>query len=141
MEVVRSETHRGPLPPASLLKQYEEVLPGAADRVFCMAEEQQRHVQSMDNKAISLTAAERERGQWLGFGAALAAFATAGVCAYLKAFAAAGIIGGATAVGIVSIFVLGKLVRASKDDDDDEEKKVKVTASESQSTTKTDSQE
>lgn len=39
--ILRIETHVGPLPPPSSLIGYEQVLPGAAERVFKMAEKNQ----------------------------------------------------------------------------------------------------
>ena len=36
-----SESVTGPIPPPSMLKMYEEVLPGAADRIMSMAESEQ----------------------------------------------------------------------------------------------------
>jgi len=35
--------YSGPLPPPAAIKGYEEVLPGAADRILVMAEENQKH--------------------------------------------------------------------------------------------------
>ena len=86
-----------------------------------MAEDQQRHIQKMDEKAIDLTAAERMRGQFLGFAAAIAAFATVVSCAFLGAITPASIVGGTTTLGIVGIFVLGKLIQASGSSDDGDE--------------------
>ena len=34
--------YKGPVPPPSHIESYEKTLPGAADRFFCMAEEEQR---------------------------------------------------------------------------------------------------
>ena len=38
-EVIRSE-FSGPIPPPSIIKGYEEILPGSADRILAMAEKQ-----------------------------------------------------------------------------------------------------
>ena len=121
---VHSESHSGPLPSAATLRSYEEVMTGAADRVFTMAEEQQRHIQAMDMRAMELTAADRKRGQAYGLAAAVAAFITVGVCAYFGESTVASIVGGSTTLGIVGIFVIGKLVQVggrSRDDDDDDD--------------------
>lgn len=40
----------GPLPPPSILAGYEQVLPGAAERIVSMAEKEQAHRHSFDNK-------------------------------------------------------------------------------------------
>lgn len=40
--VARAESFAGPLPHPDLLKKYDEVLPGTAERILAMAEEEQR---------------------------------------------------------------------------------------------------
>ena len=50
-EVIRSE-FSGPIPPPSIIKGHEDVLPGAADRIISMAEEQSRHRRNMEKKMI-----------------------------------------------------------------------------------------
>lgn len=51
-EVVRSE-FSGPIPPPSIIKGYEEALPGAADRIITMAENQAKHRQDMEKTMIA----------------------------------------------------------------------------------------
>ena len=48
-EVVRSE-FSGPIPPPSIIKGYEEVLPGAAERIISMAENRQNIVKIWKRK-------------------------------------------------------------------------------------------
>lgn len=51
-EVVRSE-FSGPIPPPSIIKGYEEVLPGAAERIISMAENQAKHRQDLEKKMVA----------------------------------------------------------------------------------------
>lgn len=46
--IVQSAMYTGPLPPPKMLQQYEEVLPGMADRIMSMAEREQR-IRGRDN--------------------------------------------------------------------------------------------
>lgn len=46
-EVVRSE-FSDPIPPPSIISGYENVLPGSADRILAMAENQAKHRQEME---------------------------------------------------------------------------------------------
>lgn len=46
-EVMQSE-FSGPIPPPSIIAGYEEVVPGAADRIIAMAENQAKHRQSIE---------------------------------------------------------------------------------------------
>ena len=50
-EVIQSE-FRGPIPPPSIIKGYEEVLPGSADRIIKMAEKQMSHRQDMESVMV-----------------------------------------------------------------------------------------
>lgn len=58
----------GPLPPAEMLRQYEDLLPGAADRLFTLAEKQSEHRQSLERR---ITASDIVRS-YLGMACALA---------------------------------------------------------------------
>ena len=75
-EVIRSE-FSGPIPPPSIIKGYEEILPGSADRILAMAEKQSDHRQEMDRKIVNTEARDSLLGIlfafMLGFGCILAA--------------------------------------------------------------------
>lgn len=51
--VISQIRYEGPLPPSFMLKEYEDVLPGAADRILRMAEQQASHRQSIEKTVIS----------------------------------------------------------------------------------------
>lgn len=38
-----SETYSGPLPPPEALARYDQIVPGAAERILCMAENEMKH--------------------------------------------------------------------------------------------------
>lgn len=50
--VIQSSRFTGPLPPPEQLKGYEEVLPGAADRIIKMAEDQAHHRQQIETMVV-----------------------------------------------------------------------------------------
>ena len=50
--VISQIRYEGPLPPSFMLKEYEEILPGAADRILKMAEQQASHRQSIEKTVI-----------------------------------------------------------------------------------------
>lgn len=63
MAVSRTQlVYRGPLPPAAQLKGYEDVLPGAANRIITMAEEQSAHRRQIEKQVV----AARTRDSLLG---------------------------------------------------------------------------
>ena len=113
--VVRREAAFGPLPDPVTFQQYDAVLPGAAERILAMAEQNAQHGREMD-KAILQAQVELEKDvtktQRLGqlYGLAVTA-AVLGVTVYALAHGheiAAAILGGTTIVGLVAVFVRGR---------------------------------
>lgn len=107
----------GPMPPPNLLRDYEAVLPGSADRLLTMAECALRHEQRMD--------IARARRSYVGLAAGFALSLLFSWFAYRLGqqghdwLAAA--LGGANLGGLVAIFVLGYgRMRSGGDEDGDE---------------------
>lgn len=61
------EAYRGPIPAASELKKYEEILPGAADRILTMAEKQATHRQKLESTVVDSNVKNSKRGQCFAF--------------------------------------------------------------------------
>lgn len=90
------EIFHGPLPPPDSLKQYEQILPGIAERIVAMAEQEQKtRLELMRSEAkqketlLEITNRESQaatkavvRGQWLGFSVVVVCVACATVCAF-----------------------------------------------------------
>lgn len=53
----------GPLPPPEILESYEKTLPGAADRIFTMAEKEQEHRQKIENNMVEDDNKNRKAGR------------------------------------------------------------------------------
>lgn len=51
IETVRSE-FSGPIPPPNIIKGYEQILPGSAERLIAMAERQAAHRQEMEKMMV-----------------------------------------------------------------------------------------
>lgn len=65
--IIRSEMYSGPIPPPEALARYEDIQPGAADRILKMAEKQQEHRMALETKAIGGQVDQSKRGQIFGF--------------------------------------------------------------------------
>lgn len=52
VRAVQGISFKGPIPPAFMLKEYEEVLPGSAERILSMAERQSAHRQEIEKTVI-----------------------------------------------------------------------------------------
>ena len=109
--IIRSEMYSGPIPPPEALARYEEIQPGAADRILKMAEKQQEHRMALETKAIGGQVDQSKRGQIFGFIAIFlcigAAVFFAVVCNMTK-FAATFLT--VTMVILVGLFLTGKNV-------------------------------
>ena len=68
---------RGPLPPPETLDGYEKTLPGAADRVFAMAEKEQSHRHDMEKDVNDKLAFDKRLAQTYAFTLTLAALSGA----------------------------------------------------------------
>jgi len=91
-----------------MLRQYEELLPGSADRIISMAEKQSLHRQGLENKVVSSNILNERLGMILGFVICVLAI-LAGTYAVMKGrsgFGIAAIVGGLGAP--LAAFIYGK---------------------------------
>lgn len=105
-------TFSGPIPPASVLEGYERLVVGAAERILVMAESDAKHQQAIELAALRAAESEIKRGQIFGFIIGLTALGASMLALAMGSPAVAGVIGGTTVVGLVSIFIIGRVVKA-----------------------------
>lgn len=55
--------HEGPLPVPEELARYDEILPGAAERIMAIAESQLRHRQELEKQALQAQVQNSRNGQ------------------------------------------------------------------------------
>lgn len=115
----QSISYSGPLPVPAHLEQYESILPGAAERILKMAEDQATHRRSLETKVINSGVADSKKGLWFGFFIGLSGFAIVGYCASLGFQILAGIIAALDLGSLVGVFVYGsrqkKIERVEKE--------------------------
>ena len=97
----------GPIPPPSMMEQYERTLPGSADKILKMAENQSEHRQWIEKKKLSFSNREVHLGQILGFLLGTIAIVWGGYTALNGAPIPGGFIGTTGVVGLVAVFVIG----------------------------------
>lgn len=106
--LISREFFSGPLPPPKVLKSYETILPGTAERIIQMAEREQSHRHSMDTLALNGDIDKDRRGQNYGLLLALS-FAVITVVLGLNGLETlAAIIGSVDLVALVTVFVIGR---------------------------------
>jgi len=102
------------LPPPDVLQRYNTIIPGAAERIWAMAEQDFGHMRDMERTALLGAQRLQRRGQLFGLIIGLAALATCISALYFGHPTTAGVLGGSTLVGLVAVFVIGRRNGSSK---------------------------
>jgi uncharacterized membrane protein len=98
----------GPLPSPADLAQFEQVLPGMADRIMTMAEAQGQHRREIESRAVTTAIRTQYIGVCFGFVTAMVAIG-GGIYLIASGFQTTGLVSIlATLVGLVSAFVFGR---------------------------------
>ena len=105
----------GPIPPPDIMEQYEKTLPGSADRIIKMAENQSEHRQSLEKQRLSFSNREVHLGQIFGFLIGAIAIVTGGYIASSGAQISGGVMGTSVVIGLVSVFVIGSKRKPPKE--------------------------
>jgi len=106
-EVVHSiiRAYRGPLPDPDMLRGFEEVLPGAADRIIKMAEEESKHRHTISSRDLTQGFILNIVGQVFALLIALGGIG-GGVYCISKGYQwSGGFLGGLPILGLVWVFV------------------------------------
>ena len=108
VQLQRVKLHRGPLPDAELLAQYEDVLPGLADRIVRMAELEQGNRHALERAESQLPYRLAARGQFLAITAIVLVLAFAVFLVATGSPVTGGVVVGADLLGLVTVFVTGQ---------------------------------
>jgi uncharacterized membrane protein len=118
---VRGVSFQGPLPPPEILKQYDMIIPGLAERIVSMAEREQRHVHELRHQQLQFEKSAHTlqmqyfgRGQWFAFILAIIFGSISALLALRGHEVAASSIGGTTILGIVAAYIAGYWKPASR---------------------------
>ena len=101
----------GPLPHPLILKQYEETVPGSADRIIRQAETQTHHRIQLEKDVIAADIRQAQCGLWAGL--FVATISIVGGCTLVAAGHdwAGAVVATATVVSLVAVFVYGSQSR------------------------------
>jgi uncharacterized membrane protein len=111
---VTRQSFSGPIPPPQILAQYDQIVPGAAERILKMAETQEVHRHGIEKKVIDSGISNSQRGMIFGFLIGMTAIVSGAVVAGMNGVAA--VAGGAVIstgglVSLVGVFVYGAKIR------------------------------
>lgn len=110
----KSSSFSGPIPPPEILKGYNDIIDGGANRILIMTEMQLSHRISLEKDVIKQQQKQSGRGQIMGFILAFLCLGSATFLGFTGHDTLAGIIATTTILGLVAVFVLGK-IRQEKD--------------------------
>ena len=117
LSVVQESSHSGPLPSAEQYRQYEEILPGAAERILAMAEKEQEGRLEWQRKALDASIHFRHRGQtFAGILAGLFVLVAVLLVALQQYIPAVTVLGMIAA--LAGVFISGRYGKAAKDETD-----------------------
>ena len=100
----------GPLPPPTLLAEYNDAVPDGAEGIVSMVERQTAHRMEMEARTAKYDHRLAHTGQWIGLTVVLSQFwYLQGIWFYLGATTAAVAVIGIDLVGLAAVFVYGSL--------------------------------
>lgn len=111
----------GPLPPPEALREYNDVVPGGAERILRMAEDQSAHRRQLESSVLR----HDVRSRYLGIGAALFV-ALVGYVVSAKVILAGYEVGGVLIFGVDTSAIVGTFVYGTRSAREEREAKVKV---------------
>lgn len=116
--------HAGPLPPPETLKEYNEILPDAAERIFSMAEKEQEHHHTTELMLVDHEIKKTSKGQNFALVTALTGIVGAVICAFLGQEIIGAVVGGSTLASLVSSFLSAKQKKKKEKSDDNHEEEI-----------------
>jgi len=108
------QSFSGPLPHPEILRQFDQISPGAAERIIKMAEDQSLHRRELERKVIESDISSSKLGQILGFVIAVIGLAVSAVVGVFGSPTAGGVIGVGTIVSLVWVFMYGSRMRSQE---------------------------
>ncbi len=87
--VLRVEQYSGPIPSPDRFARYEQMVPGSADRILTMVEQQHSHKIKIQELLVNAAIQHEKLGMWRGFILALAVIIS-GALVILSGFSVAG---------------------------------------------------
>jgi uncharacterized membrane protein len=107
MMVSKQEFFNGPLPPPKVLEHYNEIIPGAAERIIKMAEEQSEHRRGLEKEVITSGIKNSKLGLWFGLIIGIVGLGCATIITLYGEQLVGGIVGIGTLGSLVGTFVYG----------------------------------
>lgn len=106
--MMMSEQFSGPIAHPRHLREYEEILPGSAERILAMAERQQAHNSEMERMIVSAQVSDQKRGMRYGLAALVVDIVAAVAVGFWGDTVLASAILAVGVAGVVVAFIKGR---------------------------------
>ena len=106
-QAITMTSFSGPLPPPDILKQYDLIVPGAANRIIVMAEEQGKHRQDIEKVVIASDSRNSTMGIVAGFVVSLLLIGASVFLIIIGKSAEGTVLGTTDVVALVAAFIYG----------------------------------
>lgn len=103
LEMSRSITYSGAVPPPEMLREFDKIIPNGADRFMKMAEEQSEHRRKIEQKIVESNVKNENLGLVFAFSISIIGLISAAILAYK---------GNNVGAGVFAIPALGGLVNS-----------------------------
>ena len=103
LEMSRSITYSGAVPPPEMLREFDKIIPNGADRFMKMAEEQSAHRRKIEQKIVESNVKNENLGLVFAFSISIIGLISAAILAYK---------GNNVGAGVFAIPALGGLVNS-----------------------------
>ena len=107
ISVTKQELFSGPMPHPDILQKYNDIVPGAAERILIMVEKQSIHRQELEKMALQSRINDSRRGINAGTIVSLAAMCVSGILAFTGHETTAAILVGGNLVSLAGTFIYG----------------------------------
>lgn len=101
-------SYSGPIPPPAFMREYNEIIPDAAERILAMAEKQTQHRIDLENRAMDSAIKRSNWGLVAGFVIGMTAICFGGTAMLMGHETGGFWLGMAGLTSLVGVFVIGK---------------------------------
>ncbi len=106
--VQQLEIRQSPLPHPEIIEQYDRVLPGSAERLMRLVEQEAEHRRALEAQQLHSEMMETRIGQWMAFLIGVFTIAAGAYTALHGAELPGALIGSGGVIGLTAVFIYGR---------------------------------
>lgn len=106
----RPQQWSGPFPPPALLREFDQIVTGGAERLFRQFEVEASHRRVLESTRARAEARERRIAQYVAIGFAFGVLLVSGLALAVGAYLPASVIGGGAVLMVVASYIGTKLI-------------------------------